>query len=112
MTTRVRPATPPKATCHSPSAASGRALHMRTVNTRQTTNPSLGADFEIHTREILDSRARLNAILAKHTGQSIEKIATDTDRDNFMSAPAAKAYGIIDHVLEARAELPVAKSTP
>jgi ATP-dependent Clp protease protease subunit len=70
------------------------------------------ADIEIHTREILDSRARLNAILAKHTGQSIEKIATDTDRDNFMSAAAAKAYGIIDHVLEARAELPIAKSTP
>jgi len=70
------------------------------------------ADIEIHTREILDSRARLNAILAKHTGQSIEKIATDTDRDNFMSAAAAKAYGIIDHVLEARAELPISKSTP
>jgi ATP-dependent Clp protease protease subunit len=70
------------------------------------------ADIEIHTREILDTRTRLNAILAKHTGQSIEKIGSDTDRDNFMSASAAKAYGIIDHVLEARAELPVAKPTP
>jgi ATP-dependent Clp protease protease subunit len=70
------------------------------------------ADIEIHTREILDTRARLNAILAKHTGQSIEKIDTDTDRDNFMSAGAAKAYGIIDHVLEARAELTIAKPTP
>jgi len=70
------------------------------------------ADIEIHTREILDSRARLNAILAKHTGQSIEKIGIDTDRDNFMSASAAKSYGIIDHVLEARAELPIAKPAP
>jgi len=70
------------------------------------------ADIEIHTREILDSRARLNAILAKHTGQSIEKIGIDTDRDNFMSASAAKTYGIIDHVLEARAELPIAKPSP
>lgn len=63
-------------------------------------------DIEIHTREILDMRDRLNKILADHTGQSIDKIRLDTDRDNFMSAEAAKAYGLVDHVLDKRAQLP------
>jgi ATP-dependent Clp protease protease subunit len=63
-------------------------------------------DIEIHTREILDLRDRLNRIIAKHTGQTIERIKLDTDRDNFMSAEQAKAYGIIDNVLDARTELP------
>jgi ATP-dependent Clp protease, protease subunit len=63
-------------------------------------------DIEIHTREILETRTRLNRILSNHTGQSIEKISIDTDRDNFMSGEAAKAYGIIDHVLEKRGDLP------
>ena len=63
-------------------------------------------DIEIHTREILDMRDRLNRILANHTGQSIDKIRQDTDRDNFMGAEAAKAYGIVDHVLEKRGQLP------
>lgn len=63
-------------------------------------------DIEIHTREILEMRARLNKILAKHTGQSLEKIAQDTDRDNFMSAEQAVAYGLVDHVLEKRGQLP------
>ena len=63
-------------------------------------------DIEIHTREILDARDRLNKILAHHTGQSIDKIRQDTDRDNFMSAEAAKAYGLTDHVLEKRGLLP------
>ncbi len=63
-------------------------------------------DIEIHTREILDMRDRLNRILANHTGQSIDKIRQDTDRDNFMSAEAAKAYGLVDHVLEKRGQLP------
>ena len=66
-------------------------------------------DIEIHTREILDTRVRLNRILAKHTGQTIEQIGLDTDRDNFMSSDAAKNYGLIDHVLESRAELPLIK---
>jgi ATP-dependent Clp protease protease subunit len=66
-------------------------------------------DIEIHTREILETRTRLNRILANHTGQTIEQIGLDTDRDNFMSAEAAKAYGLIDHVLESRAELPIPK---
>jgi len=63
-------------------------------------------DIEIHTREILDMRDRLNKILANHTGQTIDKIRIDTDRDNFMSAEQATAYGIVDHVLEKRGLLP------
>jgi ATP-dependent Clp protease, protease subunit len=68
-------------------------------------------DIEIHTREILETRTRLNRILANHTGQTIEQIGTDTDRDNFMSAEAARSYGLIDHVLESRAELPITKKS-
>ncbi|MFY2764370.1 ATP-dependent Clp endopeptidase proteolytic subunit ClpP [Arenimonas sp. MALMAid1274] len=60
------------------------------------------SDIEIHTREILTLRDRLNSVLAKHTGQPIERIAKDTDRDNFMDAEAAKAYGIVDAVLDRR----------
>jgi ATP-dependent Clp protease protease subunit len=60
------------------------------------------SDIEIHTREILTLRDRLNTVLSKHTGQPIERIAKDTDRDNFMDAEAAKAYGIVDAVLDRR----------
>jgi ATP-dependent Clp protease, protease subunit len=60
------------------------------------------SDIEIHTREILTLRDRLNSVLSKHTGQPIERIAKDTDRDNFMDAEAAKAYGIVDAVLDRR----------
>lgn len=59
-------------------------------------------DIEIHTREILELRDRLNKILAYHTGQSLEKIAKDTDRDNFMGPDEAKAYGLVDSILEHR----------
>jgi ATP-dependent Clp protease protease subunit len=62
------------------------------------------SDMEIHVRETLGIRDRLNKILAKHTGQSVEKIKQDTDRDNFMSAVEAVEYGLIDKVLEKRAE--------
>ena len=61
-------------------------------------------DIEIHAREILDARHRLNMILSKHTGQSIERIKTDTDRDNFMTGEQATAYGLIDAVLQQRGE--------
>jgi len=61
-------------------------------------------DIEIHAREILDARHRLNTILSKHTGQSIERIKTDTDRDNFMTGEQATAYGLIDAVLQQRGE--------
>ncbi|MBB6091580.1 ATP-dependent Clp protease protease subunit [Povalibacter uvarum] len=64
------------------------------------------SDIDIHAREVLDTRDRLNRILAKHTGQSIEKIAKDTDRDNFMSGEAAATYGLIDRVLEQREQVP------
>ncbi len=63
------------------------------------------SDIDIHAREVLDTRDRLNRILAKHTGQSMEKIRQDTDRDNFMSGETAVAYGLIDRVLDKR-ELP------
>ncbi|WP_447553114.1 ATP-dependent Clp endopeptidase proteolytic subunit ClpP [Vreelandella sp. EE22] len=60
------------------------------------------SDIEIHTREILGIREKLNQILAHHTGQDLEKVARDTDRDNFMSADKAKEYGLIDAVLDKR----------
>jgi ATP-dependent Clp protease protease subunit len=62
------------------------------------------SDVEIHAREILYLKQRLNEIMAKHTGQRIETIAKDTDRDNFMSAEQAVAYGIADKVLVSRTE--------
>ena len=61
-------------------------------------------DIDIHAREILTLRARLNEVLAKHTGQSLETIARDTERDNFKSAVDAVAYGLVDQVLERRPE--------
>ncbi len=57
------------------------------------------ADIEIHAREILNIKRRLNDILVKHTGQAYEKIEKDTDRDYFMDADAAREYGIIDEVI-------------
>lgn len=60
------------------------------------------SDIEIHTKEILEMRHRLNKILSDHTGQDIEKVAKDTDRDNFMGPEEACKYGIVDTVLEAR----------
>ena len=56
-------------------------------------------DIEIHTKEILKTRDTLNELYAKHTGQPVDKIKNDTDRDNFMSSAQAKEYGIIDEVL-------------
>jgi ATP-dependent Clp protease protease subunit len=60
------------------------------------------SDIEIHARNILRTRDQINKILASHTGQKIEKIAADTDRDNFMTASEALAYGLIDKVFENR----------
>ncbi|WP_256776280.1 MULTISPECIES: ATP-dependent Clp endopeptidase proteolytic subunit ClpP [unclassified Stenotrophomonas] len=62
------------------------------------------SDIDIHAREILTLRSRLNEVLAKHTGQSLETIARDTERDNFKSAADAVAYGLVDQVLERRPE--------
>jgi len=71
--------------------------------------PSGGAqgqasDIQIQAREILDLRERLNRILADNTGQSIERIALDTERDNFMSAEDAVSYGLVDKVMTSRSE--------
>ncbi len=60
------------------------------------------SDIEIHAREIIALKAKLNGLLAEHTGQPIERIEKDTDRDNFMSAESAKTYGLVDTVLEKR----------
>ena len=60
------------------------------------------SDIEIHAKEILYLRARLNEILARHTGQSVETIAKDTDRDNFLSAEDSVKYGLVDKVLTSR----------
>ena len=60
------------------------------------------ADFDIHAREILKIREQLNQILSKHTGQPLETISKDTDRDNFMGATDAKSYGLVDEVLQDR----------
>jgi len=59
-------------------------------------------DIEIHTKEILATRERLNRILSEHTGKSMDQISIDTDRDNFMSGSEAVDYGIIDEILEKR----------
>ncbi len=56
-------------------------------------------DIDIHAREILKTRDTLNELYSKHTGQPVEKIKSDTERDNFMSSPQAKEYGLIDEVL-------------
>ena len=62
------------------------------------------SDIEIHAKEILFLKQKLNNMLAQHTGQSIERIERDTDRDNFLSAEAAVEYGLVDKVLSSRAE--------
>ena len=61
------------------------------------------SDIDIHAREILQARERLNRIFSEHTGQSLETIKNDTERDNFMSAIEAQEYGLIDEVLNERA---------
>ncbi|NSL56834.1 MULTISPECIES: ATP-dependent Clp endopeptidase proteolytic subunit ClpP [Uliginosibacterium] len=66
------------------------------------------SDIEIHAREILALRAKLNDMLAHHTGQSVDRIEKDTDRDNFMSAAEAQAYGLVDKVLTSRADVAAA----
>lgn len=60
------------------------------------------SDIEIHAKEILKTRAKLNEILAKHTGQPLERIEADTDRDFYMSAEEAQQYGIVDKIIEKR----------
>jgi ATP-dependent Clp protease protease subunit len=66
-------------------------------------------DISIQAREMLRTRERLNEILSRHTGQPIEKIQLDTERDNFMGGEEAIAYGLVDRLLEKRGDVPIAK---
>ncbi len=90
------------------AGAKGRRLAL--PNSRIMIHQPLGGfrgqatDIEIHAREILHLRARLNEIYNRHTGQPIEKIKTDTERDFYLSAEDAKAYGLIDEVVIGRKE--------
>jgi len=93
--------------------AAGAAGRRRALpNSRVMIHQPLGGfrgqatDIEIHAREILTLRSRLNEILASHTGQSVEKIKDDTERDRYLSAADAKEYGLIDDVIYPR---PVSK---
>ena len=60
------------------------------------------SDIEIHAKEILEMKQKVNEILSKHTGRTLKKIEQDTDRDNFLNADEAKSYGIIDDILDSR----------
>ncbi|MDN0077234.1 ATP-dependent Clp endopeptidase proteolytic subunit ClpP [Crenobacter sp. SG2303] len=62
------------------------------------------SDIEIHARELLKIKAHLNALMAQHSGRTVQDLERDTDRDNFMSAAEAQAYGLIDRVLTSRAD--------
>ncbi len=90
-------------------AAGAKGKRFSLPNSRIMIHQPLGgaqgqaSDIEIQAREILYLRERLNSILAENTGQTIEQIAKDTDRDNFMSAESAVEYGLIDKVLAHRA---------
>jgi ATP-dependent Clp protease protease subunit len=70
------------------------------------------ADMEIHAREILETRDRLNKILAEHTGRSVERIERDTERTSSWTCRRPSVYGLIDRVLEKRGEVPLATTVP
>jgi ATP-dependent Clp protease protease subunit len=89
-------------------AAGAKGKRLALPNARVMIHQPLGGfqgqatDIDIHAREILKMRNSLNEILSKHTGQSMETIERDTERDNFKSAAEAQAYGLVDQVLERR----------
>src|ERR1700687_3694114 len=64
------------------------------------------SDIDIHARDVMETKTRLNAILAKHTGQTVERIKLASDRDNSMTAEIARTYGLVDSMLEKRIEIP------
>ena len=65
-------------------------------------NDLQASDFKIHAKEILYIKDKLNRLMAEHTGQPLEKVTEDTDRDNFLSAESAVEYGLVDAILEQR----------
>ena len=67
------------------------------------------SDFEIHAKEILSIKEKMNRLMAEHTGQDYEKVARDTDRDNFLSAAEARDYGLIDQILKNRSDAAATK---
>jgi ATP-dependent Clp protease protease subunit len=69
------------------------------------------SDVEIRVKYMLKLKQRLNAILSKHTGKPAEQVEKDCDRDNFMSSEEAKAYGLVDHVVQSRKEIPGVEKT-
>jgi ATP-dependent Clp protease protease subunit len=89
-------------------AAGAKGKRVALPNSRVMIHQPLGgargqaSDIEIQAREILYLKERLNQLLAHHTGQPAERLARDTDRDNFMSGDDAQAYGIVDQVLHKR----------
>lgn len=89
-------------------AAGAKGKRYALPNSRVMIHQPLGGfqgqatDIDIHAREILTLRAKLNAILSHHTGQALETIERDTERDNFKSAADSQAYGLVDQVLERR----------
>ena len=93
-------------------AAGGKGKRYCLPNSRVMIHQPMGgfsgqaSDVEIHAKEILFLKGRLNEIMAKHTGQKMETIEKDTDRDNFLSATQAVSYGIVDKVLTSRNEAP------
>ena len=91
-----------------------RSLPNARIMIHQPSGGSYGtaADIEIQAKEILEARERLNGILAHHTGQDIERIADDVDRDRFMSPAEAQAYGIIDEVVVRREDVEARNGRP
>ena len=91
-------------------AAGAKGKRYALPNSRVMIHQPLGgfqgqaSDIEIHAREILSLKQKLNEILSRHTGQAFDTVARDTERDNFKSAEAAQEYGLIDQVLERRPE--------